>query len=218
MVQQTNWLRAGNPLIYVGIVVLTFFIGTLFGLLILRWWLWPSAPAVANVRFVTATAGSPVLGPMATTPACTAMPADWAPYTVQAGDTLLELAARIGINQNRLLRANCLTSPDLLAGQTLYLPLPPTPTPCLPLLPSNWGAYTVQAGDTLFDLAAARGITPDRVIQVNCLASPDILEGQQIYLPVLATPTPCVPAVPSGWDLYTVQTGDTLFSLAAARD
>jgi LysM repeat protein len=190
MLQPRNWLKAGNPVIYAGTIVVAFLIGAVFGLVVLGWLRSSPAPTPA-VAVVTATSSPPSVGPTTITPLCDATPAGWVPYSVQAGDTLSELAARIEISQNRLLQANCLTSPELLAGQVLYLPSPATPTPCTLSPPSDWGVYTVQAGDTLSDLAAARETTTDQVLQVNCLTSSDFLiEGQQLYLPVLPTPTP----------------------------
>lgn len=210
-------MSSGGLLIYLGIVVLTFFVGTLFGLFLLRWWQWLSAPSAPGVTFVTMTPEPSDVGLVATLPACNTTPADWAPYMVQAGDTLSELAAQIGIGQNRLMRANCLSSSDLVAGQVLFLPPLLTPTPCVSSPPADWGLYTVQAGDTLSGLTDERGISSEQAMRVNCLASPAIVEGQLLHLPVLPTPTPCVPSLPTGWGLHTVQTNDTLFGLAVAR-
>ncbi|MBI1881879.1 MAG: LysM peptidoglycan-binding domain-containing protein, partial [Chloroflexi bacterium] len=90
-----------------------------------------------------------------------------------------------------------LASPDILEGQQLYLPLLPTPTPCAVAPPPNWGPYTIQTGDTLFSLAAARGTTAEQIKQVNCLAAETIQIGQQLYLTLLPTPTPTFPPPPT---------------------
>jgi LysM repeat protein len=47
---------------------------------------------------------------------------DWAVYEVQSGDTLSGLAVRFLTSVTALQRANCLTTLDLRAGQTLYVP------------------------------------------------------------------------------------------------
>ncbi len=75
-------------------------------------------------------------------------------------------------------------------------PEPPTPTPYF---------YTVQRGDTLFGLAARFGIEPNRLIEVNELENPSLLQpGQKLLisdrvtvsgrvLPTATpTPRPCV--------------------------
>ncbi len=88
-----------------------------------------------------------------------------------------------------------------------------TATPCPPP-PAGWLPYTVGPGDTLSELAVLAGVSQEQVMQVNCLASADLLVGQVLYLPPLPTPTPCG-AVPAGWVPYTVQAGDTLFGLSS---
>jgi LysM repeat protein len=44
--------------------------------------------------------------------------------------------------------------------------------------------YTIQAGDTLSAIAAARGISLDELTRVNCITNTRlIVAGQQLYLP-----------------------------------
>ena len=104
-------------------------------------------------------------------------------------------------------------------------PLPPTDTPyptstptaaCQP--PASWRVYVVQRGDTLVALAWRTGTTVSAIMQANCLSSQTIYAGQRLYLPpvtILPTPTPfpCLGPPPS-WQIYVVQRGDTLYSLA----
>lgn len=92
----------------------------------------------------------------------------------------------------------------------------PTP-PCLP--PTSWWLYIVQPGDNLLLLAARHGTSPEAIMQANCLSSPIIYPGQRLYLPPVyitstptLSPTPCKP--PVDWQIYVVQRGDTLYSLA----
>jgi LysM repeat protein len=66
----------------------------------------------------------------------------------------------------------------------------PSPTRCIPTPPSEWKRYTIQPGDTLSALAAARGVFLPQVIAANCLTDGGlIVAGQSIYLPVLNVPT-----------------------------
>jgi len=76
----------------------------------------------------------------------------------------------------------------------------------------------VQHGDTLVALAWRTGTTVSAIMQANCLSSQTIYAGQRLYLPpvtILPTPTPfpCLGPPPS-WQIYVVQRGDTLYSLA----
>jgi membrane-bound lytic murein transglycosylase D len=93
----------------------------------------------------------------------------------------------------------------------------PEPSPvilerCTP--PSDWVPYTVRLGDTLFSLSQQGGVDVDTVREANCLSSDALYPGNVLYLPS-APPEPvpgCGP--PLNWAFYTVQPGDTLYSLA----
>lgn len=96
--------------------------------------------------------------------------------------------------------------------------------------PAGWVTYTVQPGETLEAIAARAGVAVERVLTVNCLPFSQLVANMQIYLP-FAAPTNTVPAPlptapptatvgpclpPAGWIIYTVRSGDTLFSLGRA--
>ncbi len=96
----------------------------------------------------------------------------------------------------------------------------PTVTACP--IPSTWERYVIKKDDTLENLAKKRKITVDEIRKKNCLGDLKIVEGMVIYLPPLPitptqTPEPVETScpLPSGWIVYTIQSGDTLFSLAA---
>jgi len=222
---QKNYLGFGRSLLLVGLVLIVFFVGILFGLVIANWK--PSQPSQSDIVFVT---GTPSEAPIAiekleetmskgtaTATLCPIPSGNWRAYTIQAGDTLSGLAVEAGISQERLSQVNCISSANLTIGQILYLPILPTPTPCNPSRPSNWTLYTVKEGDTIFDLAANRGITSEYISQVNCLVTSDIAAGQQLFIPALPTPTPCFVSPPSNWEIYAIKEDDTLFSLGVQR-
>jgi LysM repeat protein len=83
----------------------------------------------------------------------------------------------VGLSVERLSALNGLDDPDYIAvGQVLTL------TGDVPLAPAG-GAYTVQPGDTLSGIAAARGLTADLLARWNGLADPDrILPGMVLQL------------------------------------
>jgi len=68
-------------------------------------------------------------------------PAGWVVYVVRSGDTLYRLSVMLGVSQNALMEANCLTNPYLYAGQRLYVPFipaaPATPTPTNTRIPTD---------------------------------------------------------------------------------
>lgn len=126
-------------------------------------------------------------------------------YTIRAGDTFFSIARRFGISVDALIAANPGVDPNRLQiGQQICVPAPaPPPFPC----PGGF-LYTIRAGDTFFSLARRFGTTVDALIAANPGVDPDRLQiGQQICIPV-PRPRPCPGRT------YTIQPGDTFFSIA----
>jgi LysM repeat protein len=122
---------------------------------------------------------------------------------VQPGDTLWALAQRYSTTAEEILRVNGLTGHDLFPGAVLKLPTNSTAAP---------ETYTVQTGDTLYDIAVAFSITADELIAINNLDGTTIKPGQTLVLKAPATEPPPAPLV------VTVQPGDTLWAIAANNE
>lgn len=126
-----------------------------------------------------------------------------ATVAVQPGDTLWALAKRYNTTIEAILQTNGLTGQDLMPGAILTLPTESNAAP---------ETYTVQAGDTLYDIAVAFSITADELIAVNNLDGTTIKPGQVLTLRVAATEVPPAPLE------ITVQPGDTLWALATTNE
>ncbi|HEX9117249.1 MAG TPA: LysM peptidoglycan-binding domain-containing protein [Anaerolineae bacterium] len=143
-------------------------------------------------------------------------------YTVQAGDTLANIAATYGTSVAALMQANGLSSADVVwVGQTLIIPVQVGSSGSPSAGSGNAASsYTVQVGDTIASIAAQLGVSSTALANANGLTNPDLLwVGQRLLVPgttigtsVLAPPPQ--PAVTAG-GYYTVQPGDTLRSIAA---
>lgn len=97
-----------------------------------------------------------------------------------------------------------------------------TPTPSMTPTPSGPFEYTVQDGDTCFDLALTYNVDLLVLMQINNFEpnTCPIRPGDIIWIPApgqeLPTLTPLPPDTPRGTKIeYIVQTGDTLDSIAA---
>jgi peptidoglycan DL-endopeptidase LytF len=127
-------------------------------------------------------------------------------YTIVAGDTLFSLAARYNTTVAAIIAANPGINPNFLrVGQVICIPRT-APTVC----PPGTFSYRIVAGDTLFSIAQRYNTTVQAIIAVNPGINPNFLQIGQIICVPLAPVTICPPGTIS----YTVQRGDTFFSIA----
>jgi murein DD-endopeptidase MepM/ murein hydrolase activator NlpD len=121
--------------------------------------------------------------------------------TVKAGDTLWALSQQYGVSVEEILSTNGLTGTDLLPGAILRLPVSAS-TP---------ETYTVENGDTLYDIAVAFNVPVDSLIAINNIDGSVIKPGQVLHLqaPVNNPPAPLV---------VTVTAGDSLWGIASSYD
>ncbi len=117
-------------------------------------------------------------------------------YIVQSGDTLYSIANKYGTTVDILKELNLLTSDILNIGQTIYLP-------GIEDLSSD--TYTVKSGDTLYSIAFKYNLSVDELKELNNLTSDSLSIGQVLKVKYEEVETPIV---------YTVQSGDTLYSIA----
>ena len=96
-------------------------------------------------------------------------------YTVRSGDTLWILANRYGTTVDAIKKLNGLTSKSLQIGQVLRIPSGQS---------SQYVAYTVRSGDTLWLLANRYGTTVDAIKKLNGLTSNALQIGQVLRIPV----------------------------------
>lgn len=138
-------------------------------------------------------------------------------YTVRAGDTLSEIAARHGTTVRELARLNNIRNPDFIrVGDTLQLPSRETNNQP-PAGRAFDGRYTVRAGDTLSEIAARYNTTWQELARVNRLNNPNLIHpGDTLRVPGAGNNQPANPpnnGAPRS--TYTVRAGDTLSEIAA---
>lgn len=160
-------------------------------------------------------------------------------YTVQFGDTVIDLATRFDSSVDAIIAYNGLSNSGLIfINQALLIPVkagqgtPVQPPPAVATPDFGQGGalplgstYTVQAGDNLFRIALRANLTADTLAQYNgILNAHRIFVGQQIRIPaanviptqpqpVPAQPINPNPTIPSNYVLHTVQAGENVFRI-----
>ncbi len=72
--------------------------------------------------------------------------------------------------------------------------------------------HTVAKGDTLYSLAKKYGVTVDEIRSLNSVKGNDLYVGQKLAIPLKKMPQQVT------YETYTVQAGDTLYSIAKRSD
>jgi LysM repeat protein len=148
-------------------------------------------------------------------------------YTVQAGDTVAAIAGRHGLSTASVLALNGLGWKSLIfPGQVLKLSAGAS---VAPVAAQEGGRYTIARGDTVSRIAERFGVPVDAVLSANGLSWTSIIyPGQTIAIPaapapaqrvapqieLVASTTPTTPP-PAATTTYTIQSGDTISSIAA---
>ena len=126
-------------------------------------------------------------------------------YIVKKGDSLYSIANKYNTTVEELKRINNLTSNTLSIGQVLKLPSDKASDV---EKEENTISYTVQKGDSLYSIARKYSTTIDKIKDLNNLTTNLLSIGQVLLIPTdtnLET-------------TYTVQKGDSLYSIAKKYD
>lgn len=149
-------------------------------------------------------------------------------YTVQKGDSYYTVAKRklgAASRWRELERLNGIPAEDLKVGTVLKLPAKLESAATGPAGPALGGgkAHIVAKGETLGDISKQYFGTTTKwkaILEANPGVRPENLKvGQSLSIPDLPVVAPATGAVtaPVGGSAYTVKSGDTLESIAAAQ-
>ena len=118
-------------------------------------------------------------------------------YIVKSGDSLWKIANEYDVTVDELKNANNLTSNVLSIGQKLVIPLE--------TVVSDQTYYTVQSGDSLWNIAKRYGVSVDELKKANNLSSNLLTIGQKLIIPGENF---------NNYQKYVVQSGDSLWKIA----
>jgi membrane-bound lytic murein transglycosylase D len=112
-------------------------------------------------------------------------------YRVKSGDVLGTIARRHGVRVEDLKKWNNLRSNNIRVGQKLNLYMKPGQQERLPVAGSSSEAntvigstktYTVQPGDTLWDISKKQGLSVEKIKSLNNLKSNELKAGQKLII------------------------------------
>ncbi|MBN2658655.1 MAG: LysM peptidoglycan-binding domain-containing protein [Spirochaetales bacterium] len=115
-------------------------------------------------------------------------------YKVKSGDTLSEIAGRLGIEQKQIVQLNHLSDDNVRTGQVLKIPGKAL----------SGGTYTVQSGDTLSRISLLFDISLEQLRQINNLDNETLRTGQSLLVAPLRP------------QFHIVEKGDNLWDIATA--
>lgn len=129
-------------------------------------------------------------------------------YVVQKGDTLYSIANKLGTTVSELKKENNLTSNTLQIGEVLRIPTKE-------IYEEEENVYIVKKGDSLYSIANKYNTTVEELKRINNLTSNILSIGQ-----VLKLPSDKASDVENEENTisYTVQKGDSLYSIARKYD
>ena len=129
-------------------------------------------------------------------------------YVVQKGDTLYSIANKLGTTVSELKKENNLTTNTLQIGEILRIPTKE-------IYEEEENIYIVKKGDSLYSIANKYNTTVEELKRINNLTSNILSIGQ-----VLKLPSDKANDVEKEENTisYTVQKGDSLYSIARKYD
>ncbi|AZO94634.1 LysM domain-containing protein [Halocella sp. SP3-1] len=128
-------------------------------------------------------------------------------YSIKPGDTFYSIAQRYDTTVPALVSANPgIDFNNLQPGMTICVPRQKQYPSC-----PEGNYYTIKANDTFFSIARNFNISVDDLREANPAVNPDkLITGQVICIPLATPPVRC----PAGTQTYTIQRGDTYYSIA----
>ena len=142
-------------------------------------------------------------------------------YTVKSGDTLSSIALAYDTTVAELVSLNDLSNPNYIyVGETLLIPSSSTPSTSSSTSShsTTYTTYIVQSGDTLYSIALQYNTTVARLVSLNDLTNPNLIYvGEKLIVATSSTDSSSTSTATSN-TTYTVQSGDTLWSIAQQYD
>ncbi|MBQ3364963.1 MAG: LysM peptidoglycan-binding domain-containing protein [Muribaculaceae bacterium] len=153
-------------------------------------------------------------------------------YETQSGESIYDIAARLGVTKDDIIKNNPDAADGIVPGMRLYFPVDGKAAPAPVTSPSN-KIHVVEQGETLYGLAKRYGVTVEELIAANPGSDNGIKIGQKLNIPEAKSASPGISAnqqvqdafsrnntmlvsVPQGGDpvYHKLADGENIFTLA----
>ena len=151
-------------------------------------------------------------------------------YEVGAGESIYDIASRLGITKDEIIKNNPDAADGVEKGMKLYFPVDKEDVAATTTTTAAGQRHTVEQGETLYGLAKRYGTTVDELLAANPEADKGIKVGQVLVIPDKGNAVNAAQqvqdafnrnatmqvAVPQGSDpvFHTMQEGEDICSLA----
>ena len=153
-------------------------------------------------------------------------------YETQSGESIYDIAARLGVTKDDIIKNNPDAADGIVPGMRLYFPVDGKAAPA-PATSSSITIHVVEQGETLYGLAKRYGVTVEELIAANPGSDNGIKIGQKLNIPEAKSVSPGINAnqqvqdafsrnntmlvsVPQGGDpvYHKLTDGENIFTLA----
>lgn len=104
-------------------------------------------------------------------------------YDVNAGESIYDIAAKIGVTKDEIIRNNPDAADGVENGMRLYFPVNKQDANIPAASVATGQRHTVEQGETLYGLAKRYGLTVDEIIAANPGSDKGIKVGQELVIP-----------------------------------
>lgn len=113
-------------------------------------------------------------------------------YDVNAGESIYDIASKLGVTKDQIIKNNPEAADGITAGSRLYFPTGTDDKAQPAVITATHAAtvkHTVEQGETLYGLAKRYGMTVDELIAANPSSQDGIKVGQVLTIPDKSTAT-----------------------------
>ena len=110
-------------------------------------------------------------------------------YDTSAGESIYDIAAKLGVTKDFIIKNNPDAADGITSGMTLYFPVDNKAAATAPkaVTQSAANVHVVEQGETLYGLAKRYGVTVDDFIALNPGSENGLKIGQKLIIPTTST-------------------------------